>query len=1669
MKYGMTTVGAMVAALLLCAGTAAAAPRGWSTDYQGARAAARATGKHVLLAIVDSANCYASRAFKRNVIDNEGWADWREGNAESLLLVWWDRAEIPERTWSETAFLFSSGGESASLSTPLVAVFSPDGMRVGPVINDTDVLLDFDEFTTAVDECLGEWADMPSGTLVWPTVTQASGQRARWSLDYYGSRDKGLAKQWPVLVAIVDSGVASATTEAWVRGVLMSEEWQDWLDSTNILLVWWDRAKISRAQWDKVAFLFASGEGGIVLPQMVLFDTNGLKVDQFLAVNDGVDNLVRADEFIDRLDNALEWDGLQIGPGWVGFTDPAQTVSATTNAVTVTVKRWGGASEGAQTFRVFTVSGSETNAAVAGIHYKSVNASVSWAAGESGEKTVIVPLLDGADAIVTQRVFHVRLEKGAGATAKLGTTSHAVTIDYGAGMIGFTTNALTVYTGTTNVEVTVKRSGGALGKQAVTLKTQAAGNVTNYVEAVTTNLVWASGELGDKQVLISLNGDALNPWAALLEQNFSVMLSKGTNVTATFGITNLTVKFQSSVTSTGGWKNDGANVWQVDTNTAPVSELTWTAPEAGLLTFKAETTDPRGRLEVDVPGASPPINTLVVALPDSALPVSSETNTFLSLALPVRPSVGTQTPLTLNLPPDTTSVTTNGTIMPIMKGDLLSTNVTVTTTLVVPTDVPSSVAETNNVELLGLGGAKSDAKASTIVKLEATDSGVLAITTMALNGTDGDLSRTATNTVATSSTTKNVSLLLTNGTAMASFDVTLVFSNGWVTVTREIAMEAPNDSDMSDITKTFKLTVTNDTTSAEVYHKVRLVMTNNEAIAVISLEALEGTPKTAITNKLSLSFNSSDKTALVLTNGLAHTVNTATLKVANGEPSLIFDAELIIPNEASEKIVAPTMALAVTNGALTAASDHTVTLTVTNGQASAIAVSTVESSETGGYETVTNTVSLDAVASSVASTNMTQVVTNGTAVAIYTVTLSMNSGAASVTAEAVLAFIEENQTGCKTETMTLAVTNDNLSAISSHDMTLETAADAASVTVVSTVKPGDSGAPASVTHTVALNGISASSVVSTNMTQVMTNGTAVATHTVTLSVSNGVASVAAVAVLRVADDERVAAVSNTVALAAGARVAWRAISTKCTVVMEWQPLAVPMPTAPADGATFSLSASPDLVWTASTNGIVCLSYGNAANALNTTQTNALSGVNAAVLGLSNVVNYWRVDSVVSGDFGTSARAEGPTWSFNFLKQSEAPVAPPPVAANASPNIVLYQYVPARIPMAERLKAVHGAARRYTAKGLPRGLKIDASTGIIAGTPKRAGTFRATVKTKTSGTTSAVELEIEVLPCPAFALGEFQGVVLDEASRVRGALVLKVSKSGALSGKLESGGRRQSLRGAWVEGDEQAWTVRLTAGRAEAMVLALTSEGAEGVTVEGWRVLARQVASPQAAQQVAGAYTAVLHAEAGDTPGLPAGYGFVTYTVASRTRSVKYGGLLADGTRVSGSAKIVAGDEAGAALFPLYKGLYARRGEVSGVVASTPDGSVVFGQGGWLNPGGSRQGSRVPFDAALDGVGARYAQPADWRMLDGAWLTADGRPFATLSAAGGKLLAQTAGVTFSLTKQSGIFAGRFTDETNTARTFKGVYMPALLYGAGFYLCPDSGDGATPCSLPVELEQ
>jgi hypothetical protein len=548
--------------------------------------------------------------------------------------------------------------------------------------------------------------------------------------------------------------------------------------------------------------------------------------------------------------------------------------------------------------------------------------------------------------------------------------------------------------------------------------------------------------------------------------------------------------------------------------------------------------------------------------------------------------------------------------------------------------------------------------------------------------------------------------------------------------------------------------------------------------------------------------------------------------------------------------------------------------------------------------------------------------------------------------------------------------------------------------------------------------------------------------------------------------------TNRVAVAEGTNVVWSLTNCTATVkLLDWTPAEVQL-IAPTNGAVVSVATNITFSWAVQPGVTSRLYY--AQTQVPEPQLNYVGGDVTNHVPYTNAVSgivTWYVEMEIRGDLQTVARVMGPEWSFNFQTQMDIPAPPFPTAsAMVSWGIVLHQHVPMSVSTAADLENEH-ATRRYTAKGLPSGLKIDASTGVISGTPKRAGLSLATVKATGDGTTAVIELAIEVLACPAFALGEFQGVVLDETGRVRGTLALKVSASGAVVGRLEGGGRSQSLRGAWVDGSELVRTIRMTVSRAEVMALTLTPEGVEGATVEGWRVLARPILSQEAAQPFADSYAVVLRTDMVDTPGAPAGCGYLTYTVTPRTRSVKYAGVLADGTSVSGSAKIVAGDEAGAALFPLYKGLYARRGEVSGVVASVPDGSVALSQGGWLNPGGgrSRQGSRVPFDAALDGAGARYAQPSDWRVLDGAWLTADGRPFATLSEARGKPVAQTAGVTFSLTKRSGVFTGRFTDETDITRAFRGVYMPALLYGAGFYLCPDGGDGLGPCSLPIELEQ
>jgi hypothetical protein len=51
----------------------------------------------------------------------------------------------------------------------------------------------------------------------------------------------------------------------------------------------------------------------------------------------------------------------------------------------------------------------------------------------------------------------------------------------------------------------------------------------------------------------------------------------------------------------------------------------------------------------------------------------------------------------------------------------------------------------------------------------------------------------------------------------------------------------------------------------------------------------------------------------------------------------------------------------------------------------------------------------------------------------------------------------------------------------------------------------------------------------------------------------------------------------------------------------------------------------------------------------------------------------------------------------------------------------------RVQVRLRAHDAHRLAMRYSASGLPRGLKVNSHTGVIAGRPKHAGTRRVTVR------------------------------------------------------------------------------------------------------------------------------------------------------------------------------------------------------------------------------------------------------------------------------------------------------------------------------------------------------
>jgi hypothetical protein len=179
--------------------------------------------------------------------------------------------------------------------------------------------------------------------------------------------------------------------------------------------------------------------------------------------------------------------------------------------------------------------------------------------------------------------------------------------------------------------------------------------------------------------------------------------------------------------------------------------------------------------------------------------------------------------------------------------------------------------------------------------------------------------------------------------------------------------------------------------------------------------------------------------------------------------------------------------------------------------------------------------------------------------------------------------------------------------------------------------------------------------------------------------------------------------------------------------------------------------------------------------------------------------------------------------------------------------------------------------------------------------------------------------------------------------VGGTLVVQGQQHGTHHAKVDSAGRKPSLRGAWEPGAPTAPSAPAMTSRSVNARRSLTAERGAARHVCRVSGAARAVAAG-AALPYEGYYTAAFEAEVLEVgsetlANRPEGFSFVTMTV-SRAGKVKYSGVLADGARLSGSAMLMVfsgtemqamgydvAEDAAYAAFPLYAPLSAPRQRV----------------------------------------------------------------------------------------------------------------------------------------------
>jgi hypothetical protein len=307
----------------------------------------------------------------------------------------------------------------------------------------------------------------------------------------------------------------------------------------------------------------------------------------------------------------------------------------------------------------------------------------------------------------------------------------------------------------------------------------------------------------------------------------------------------------------------------------------------------------------------------------------------------------------------------------------------------------------------------------------------------------------------------------------------------------------------------------------------------------------------------------------------------------------------------------------------------------------------------------------------------------------------------------------------------------------------------------------------------------------------------------------------------------------------------------------------------------------------------------------------------------------------------------------------------------------------------RVTGTGGNATRWTARGLPPGLRINPLTGEISGTPTAAGEYDRVVISAANafGQTVSVVYLLTVDAIPAMASGTFDGLV-DRTGAENGGLGARfnftTNSRAAWSGVVSIGGSRHRVRGHLDTSQADPTLAAVFRHRGNLLALNVTINATDGTLsggfagggiLTGWRAAGDSTRS--------GVCHALLAVPGGPAPSVPEGTGFGTVIFGKRS-TVRVLGRLADGSAF-GSGGGIGPDGEVAVYQPLYRatGSLIGRLQVAGDLAQAVSGDLTWSKVAQTRGTNYRAGWAAPLD--LSARGGKY------RPVDGATLPLDAAP------------------------------------------------------------------------------